>query len=51
MSEIVIYEDGSLVLETTVKGDTVWLNQKQMEKLFGRERSVFLYVRNNTSII
>ncbi|PHS32017.1 MAG: phage killer protein [Sulfurovum sp.] len=40
MSEIVIYEDGSLVLETTVKGDTVWLNQKQMEKLFGRERSV-----------
>ena len=40
MSEIVIYEDGSLVLETTIKDDTVWLNQKQMEKLFGRERSV-----------
>ncbi len=40
MSDIVIYEDGSLVLETTIKGDTVWLNQKQMEKLFGRERSV-----------
>ena len=47
MSDIVIYEDGSLVLETTVEDETVWLNQKQMEELFGRERSVISkHIRN-----
>ncbi len=47
MSDIVIYEDGSLVLKTTVEDETVWLNQKQMEELFGRERSVISkHIRN-----
>ena len=38
MSDIVIYEDGSLVLDTTVRGETVWLNQKQMSELFDKSK-------------
>ena len=34
MSEIVIYDDGSVKLETTVEKDTIWLSQKQMGELF-----------------
>jgi len=36
VSEIIIYEDGSVKLETTVEGETVWLNQKQMATLFDK---------------
>ena len=36
MSEIVIYEDGTVALETTVDNETVWLSQKQMGELFGK---------------
>ncbi len=37
MSDVVIYEDGALVLETTVDKETVWLNRQQMAELFGRD--------------
>ena len=47
MSDIVIYEDGTVALETTIDNETVWLSQKQMEILFGRERSVISkHIRN-----
>ncbi len=36
MSDIVIYEDGTVSLETTVQDETVWLSQKQMAELFGK---------------
>ena len=47
MNDIVIYKDGAVVLETTVDNDTIWLSQKQMEVLFGRERSVITKHINN----
>jgi len=47
MNDRVIYKDGAVVLETTVDNDTVWLSQKQMEVLFGRERSVITKHINN----
>ena len=47
MSEIIIYEDGNVAISTTVENESVWLNQKQMEQLFGRERSVIAkHIRN-----
>ena len=38
MSEIVIYEDGVVSLETTVEKDTLWLSQKQIAELFNVQR-------------
>ena len=47
MSEIVIYEDGRVKLETTVDKDTIWLNQRQLCKLFERDKSVISrHIRN-----
>lgn len=47
MSNIVIYEDGNVELSTTLQDESVWLSQKQMEELFGRERSVISkHIRN-----
>jgi len=47
MSEIIIYEDGNVKLETTVEGETIWLNQKQLCELFGRDKSVISrHIRN-----
>jgi len=47
MSEIVIYEDGSVKLETTVDNDTIWLSQKQLCELFERDKSVISrHIRN-----
>ena len=40
MSDIVIYENGEVALSAMVEGETIWLSQKQMEELFGRDRSV-----------
>lgn len=42
MSEVVIYqtEDGNARLKVRLEQETVWLSQKQMAELFGRERSV-----------
>jgi len=36
MSDVVIYEDGTVALSATVENETVWLNQKQMGELFGK---------------
>ena len=40
-SEIVIYQtsDGSVALDVPLENDTVWLTQKQMQELFGRDIS------------
>jgi prophage maintenance system killer protein len=48
MSEIIIYEptDGGRVT-VRLEGDSLWLTQEQMAKLFGRERSVITkHLRN-----
>ena len=38
--EILIYKakDGSQILDVRLEEETVWLNQKQMAELFGRDR-------------
>lgn len=36
MSDVVIYEDGTVALSTTVDNESVWLSQKQMGELFGK---------------
>ena len=38
MNNIVIYEDGSVELETTLKNESIWLSQKQISELFGVQR-------------
>ena len=35
MSDIVIYEDGTVALDAQVENETIWLSQKQMAELFG----------------
>lgn len=47
-SEIVVYENGGdLRLDVRTDGETVWLTQEQMCRLFGRERSVITkHIRN-----
>ncbi len=46
--EVVVYENGTdLRLEVWTDGDTMWLTQEQMCRLFGRERSVITkHIRN-----
>jgi len=45
--EVVIYEDGSLVLETTVEKETVWLSQKQMAELFDKSvKTINEHIKN-----
>lgn len=41
-SEVLIYTDekGEIDLSVSLKNDTVWLSQKQMGELFGRDKSV-----------
>lgn len=41
MKEVEVYqsEDGSLSLDVSIKNDTVWLSQKQLVDLFGRDKS------------
>jgi prophage antirepressor-like protein len=47
MSEIVIYEDGNVAINTTVEQESVWLSQKQLCELFGRDKSVISrHIRN-----
>ncbi len=42
LGEVVLYraKDGKTALDVRLAGETVWLTQVQMAKLFGRERSV-----------
>lgn len=41
-SEVLIYTDekGEIDLKVSLENDTVWLSQKQMGELFGRDKSV-----------
>jgi hypothetical protein len=36
-SDMIIYNDGELELDVSVKNDTVWLNRHQISELFGRD--------------
>ncbi len=48
-NDIVIYQDpdGKTALDVHLDADTVWLNQKQMAELFGKDvRTVNEHVRN-----
>ena len=49
LGEVVLYrtEDGKTALDVRLAGETVWLTQDQMAKLFGRERSVITKHINN----
>ncbi len=38
MSDVVIYEDGTVALNTTVENETVWLSQEQIAQLFDVKR-------------
>ena len=38
MSDVIIYEDGTVELSATIENETVWLSQKQMAELFGVQR-------------
>jgi len=47
MSEIVIYEDGNVRLETAVESETIWLNQKQMGELFDKStKTINEHIKN-----
>ncbi len=49
MSEIIIYqtEDGKIELEVKLENDTIWVSQKQLCELFGRDKSVISrHIRN-----
>ncbi len=38
MSDVIIYDDGTIALSVTVENETVWLSQKQMAELFDVQR-------------
>src|SRR3989344_5488159 len=42
LGEVILYraEDGKTTLDVRLAGETVWLTQAQMVKLFGRDQSV-----------
>lgn len=37
-NEIILFENQGVKLEVNVKDETVWLTQKQMAELFGKDR-------------
>ena len=47
MSEIAIYEDGNIELKATVESESIWLNQKQIVELFGKDQLVISRHINN----
>ena len=47
MSDIVIFEEGTGPVEVRLEGETVWLSQKQMAELFGKDlRTISEHVGN-----
>ncbi|MDD3184164.1 MAG: virulence protein RhuM/Fic/DOC family protein [Anaerostipes sp.] len=49
-NELILFEsqDGSVSLEVNVEGETVWLNRKQMAKLFGRDvKTIGKHINNS----
>ncbi len=47
MSDVIIYEDGSIALSATVENETVWLSQKQMAELFDKSKKTISEHINN----
>ncbi len=46
-TDMVMYNDGELELDVSVKNETVWLSQNQLCELFGRDKSVISrHIRN-----
>ncbi len=46
-NEIILFEDQDVKLEVSLKDETVWLNAKQMAKLFGRdEKTIRKHINN-----
>ena len=41
-NDMVIFKDKQLVLDVKLINDTVWLNQKQVSKLFEKDQSVII---------
>ena len=37
-NEIILFENQNVKLEVNIKDETVWLTQKQMAELFGKDR-------------
>lgn len=47
MSELIIFEDDKQPVEVLLEGETVWLTQKQMAELFGKDvRTISEHVGN-----
>ena len=46
-NEIIIFENQGVKLEVNMKGETVWLTQSQMAKLFDKDRTVITKHINN----
>ncbi|MCC2636617.1 MAG: putative DNA-binding protein in cluster with Type restriction-modification system [Moraxellaceae bacterium] len=47
MSDIVIYQGDTGVVEVRLEGESVWLRQEQLAELFGRDRTVIgRHIRN-----
>jgi len=47
MSDIIIYEDGAIVLDARVENESVWLSQKQMAQLFEVDSDTVSYHLKN----
>ncbi|MBR1413980.1 MAG: virulence RhuM family protein, partial [Bacilli bacterium] len=46
-NEIIVFENDSIKLDVNLKDETVWLTQKQIAKLFEKDRSVITKHINN----
>ena len=47
MNEIIKFVDGEIELNVKVENETIWVTQKQMCELFGRDKSIISrYIRN-----
>ena len=46
-NEIILFENQNVRLKVNMKDETIWLNQEQMSKLFGRDRTVIARHINN----
>ena len=46
-NEIILFENQDVKLEVNMNGETVWLTQNQMAKLFGKDRTVITRHINN----
>ena len=46
-NEIILFENQNIKLEVNMKDETVWLNQQQMAKLFGKDRkTITRHIKN-----